>query len=141
MTWYAVYRISDGKLISTTTTEPDETLPAHLAYVDVGEDTPSGTWNTSTLTFDPPAPRRTLPVLDFVNRFTGPEALDAFGTDLATVTNVNRNKRIRGFRWYLNAIDDVDLDHNFTNAGMESFVTQGWLTEARKLEILGDVTS
>jgi len=138
MTWYAVYEISGGALVSTTTIEPSG-LAGHLSYTDVGESVPVGTWNTTTLVFDPPAPRRVLPIRDFINRFTGPEALDCFGTDIADVTNVNRNQRIRGFRWYLNAIDDLDLDHNFTNAGMASFVTEGWLTEVRKNEILGDV--
>ena len=139
MTWYAVYQTADGDLVSTTTTEPSG-LPGNLAYKNVGETSPVGTWNTTTLTFDPLPPRRILPIREFLDRFTGPEALDCFGTNIADVANPNRNKRIRGFRWYLNAIDDVDLDHAFTDAGMSSFETEGWVTSVRKDEILGDVT-
>ena len=138
MTWHAVYQTVDGVLVSTTEVEPTG-LPGHLAYKSVGETRPDGIWNTSTLVFDARPPRRILPTADFINRFTGPEALNCFGTDIADVTNVNRNRRIRGFRFYLNAIDDVDLDHNFVDAGMSSFVTEGWITSVRKDEILGDV--
>ena len=63
--WFAVYRESDGCLLSLGTVITDPLRPG-IAKLNLGPTRPEGgIWNTSTLTFDPTPPP--LPDVDRVD--------------------------------------------------------------------------
>ena len=54
MAWFAIYRLSDGGLISEATGNAEPSgwkSPAGLAFKDMGSRRPDGEWNPATLVF------------------------------------------------------------------------------------------
>lgn len=132
MTWFAVYRIADGALMSVGTVVADDaTLAAKgFAKLDLGASRPEGVWNPASLAFDPPPPApRTLTPSTFKQRFTLAErtAIRAAGaTDMV----------IADYLDILATARDVDLNDANVVAGLDYMVGQALITASRKDEIL-----
>lgn len=73
MSWYYIFRVSDGKLVSETSTEPDSLDPS-LDYVTTPGRADGRPWDTATRTFGVKPPRKTeeqkiMEVLDSDSEF------------------------------------------------------------------------
>jgi hypothetical protein len=132
MAWFAVYRVSDGALVSVGTVVADP-LPAGIASKNVGLARPEGLWNPATLNFDAPIPRKgTLTRRDFWKRFTEAERESLHNVRL-TGTQLRKNK-IEAFLYYI--ADGVDLDDVYVIATVQGMENFGILAAGRAAVIL-----
>ncbi len=127
MTWFAVYRISDGKLRSVGTTVADP-LPAGMASKELGNTRPDGIWNESTLVFDPKPQRREYPIGRLIRRFTRSERI-AFRT--------SDNENVKDLWFVIFAEDTINVDDPAITQGLDFLEAQGILVTGRANEIRG----
>ncbi len=137
MTWYAVYRVSDGELISTTETEPVG-LDVSLAYKSVGETRPTGVWNTTTLVFDPPPAVRRMDKIEWFDRWDTAGALVGLKNFLA-YDEAAGNGQVIAFKQIVIAVPEIELDNPLISAGMARLVTETIITQQQSDDILADV--
>jgi len=79
--WFAVYRTSDGKLVSLTTVVPGR-LDRGLAATPVNGPPAREVWNQATLTFDPKPPDP--PEVDRVEEFIAAVGSSPSGATIRT---------------------------------------------------------
>lgn len=134
MTWFAVYRITDGQLVSIGTTVADP-LPAGLASKSVGEAQPEGIWNNVTHTFDPaPVLKAVLTRRQFWQRFTSGER-EQLQTILRAGTNVQKDK-LNAFRDYIADEGGVDLNDAYIQTSVQLMETANVIGNGRAAVIL-----
>jgi len=126
--WYYLYKISDGELISDSST-PIEAQTGR----DVKEfaDRQSGAWNNQTLEFGPYPPSRVIPLSDFIDLFTSKEQ-----EDLIEATKTI--KKAATFVEVLKLKGIADLDSTFIQVAIVSMegAPTNILSEGRAAEIL-----
>ena len=127
MNWFAVYRISDGQLISVGTVIADP-LPAGIASKDFGTTRPEGSWNETTLEFDPYPLRRRYTVVALLRRFTRTER-NAF--------RASTDSAVSDFLFLLQLDDEVDADDPALSNAIDMLETKGIIGQGRADEIRG----
>jgi len=126
MTWHAVYRESDGTLLSVTTVVPG-TLPTGVVSTAVGETQPTGPWNASTRQFDvAPAAPRLISARDFVQRLT-PREYVAIVDDADATT--------RYFVEQVKIGEPVNLASASLSAALDHLIARGHIAGARKAQL------
>jgi len=128
MTWFAVYKISNGRLRSVGTVVADP-LPAGLAKKDFGATRPEGDWNTTTLEFDPYPPRRRYTVVALLRRFTRSER-NAF--------RASTDSAVSDFLFLLQLDDDLDADDPGLSKAIDMLESKGIIGPGRAAEIRGE---
>lgn len=134
MTWFAVYRLADGQLVSVGTTVADP-LPAGLAVTNLGENRPEGIWNSVTHVFDPaPVLKAVLTRREFWRRFLEAER-EALQGVMATGTQARKNK-LNAFLKYIEDEGHVDLNDAYIQSSVNLMEQAGILGAGRAVEIL-----
>jgi hypothetical protein len=129
LTWFAVYRLDTGELVSLGTVFPDP-LPEELACLDVGPLQPVGEWNTETRTYDPIVEKKPiLTKLQFLQRFTAAERV-------AIRQAAKAVPALEDYMAMLDAAQHIEIDRPDTIAGVNALAAAGLLTEQRAAEIL-----
>lgn len=138
-TWYAVYRVSDGALVSTGTSVADDaTLAAQgLAKKPFAFDPRTGyIWNPSTLTFDVVAPPpETVTLAAFADLFTPTEREDLF--DIRMNGTASQRKKLGAFYEYITQQGAADLGNAYIIDSVNLMESQGVIGSGRAAEILG----
>ena len=133
MTWYAVYRTSDGELLSIGSVVADPLPAGHAAteYVD----RPEGRWDAATLDFVAPAP--VIPNLrkkEFINRFTVVER-ENLKEMLLNGTAIQKRK-VGAFVDYLGYDDDVYLGDQYIIDSVNLMESSGVIGAGRSAQVL-----
>lgn len=139
MTWYAVYRDSDGVLVSEGTVLAKE-LPKGLVAVEVAADRPQAgpsglVWSPKRRSFDTaPVAKGALSLKEFLDRFTPGEreVWWKFSAD----GDMNKKYSLGSFRSYLDAAGAVDLGDPYVVNAVQSMESAGVLAAGRAVEIL-----
>jgi len=135
--WHAVYRVSDGALVSIGTVVADQ-LPEGLASKQIGETRPIGDWDRATAAFvGRPVRRDVIKPREFWQRFTQGER-EALHGILATGTQPQRN-RLNAFILYVSADPLVDLNDAYVQTVVSAMEQAGILSAGRAAIILGAV--
>ena len=120
-----LYEIATGKLLSSTALD--------VAFVAEGNaikvSTKTGTWNTSTLDFDPLPETNVLPIMDFVRKFTDAELEDILEASLT-------NRKVRVFIKKLELMQAIDLLSPVTVSSINGLAALSLITSQRSAEIL-----
>lgn len=134
MTWYAVYRLADGRLESVGEVVANP-LPAGLAATDLGANPPSGTWNTTTHAFDATAALKSvLSLKDFWARFTATEREALW--DMRANGTATQKKKLGAFKDYLTDCGFADLNDAYIQTSVNLMESAGVLTAGRAAVIL-----
>ena len=133
MTWYAIYRTSDGRLRAEGST-PSGFSAAQLATRGLAEksfagDRPANQWNPATLEYDiaPPDVFELTSPVAFFNRFTNAERNALRDTN---------NFLIQTAVIQLQTLQEIDAGSDVVREAMEAFVLANILTDARRDAIL-----
>lgn len=129
-TWHAVYRLSDGALVSVGTVVADP-LPDGLAAVPVDGPPGERTWDGATLAFKAVPGRRVLTKTEYLERFTGDEL-----RKIKVAEKTNADVEVMLYR--LQAAAEVRLDNPSVRSAIAGFQAMGILTAARAAEVLAD---
>ena len=135
MTWYAIYRLSNGELVSTGTSVADP-LPAGLGVTNLGENPPLGVWNSVTHTFDPSAALK--PIVsrqDFWKRFTGAEREALY--DMSLNGTATQKKKLGAFRAYITDGEGVDMNDAYIQASVSLMESANVIGSGRAAQIIG----
>ena len=120
-----LYEIATGKLLSSTALD--------VAFVAEGNaikvSTKTGTWNTSTLDFDPLPEANVLSIMDFVRKFTDAELEDILEASLT-------NRKVRVFIKKLELMQAIDLLSPVTVSSINGLAALSLITSQRSAEIL-----
>lgn len=119
-----LYETATGKLISSTALDIDN-IPAGMA---VKVSNLKGTWNTSTLDFDPIPVKKIVDRFDFMELFTDAELIAIL--DAAKV-----NTAVEVFVKKLDLAPRVDLDSSNVVNGLASLEAAGLIAVGRASEI------
>ena len=134
MTWFAVYRLSDGELVSVGTSVADP-LPAGLGVTNCGANPPTGVWNKVTYLFDPSAPLK--PVIskrDFWKRFTDTERETLY--DMSLNGTAVQKKKLGAFKSYITDCEGVDLNDAYVQSSVSLMETAGAIGVGRAAQII-----
>lgn len=133
---FAIYRVADGVLVSTTRSVAGLKDAAFyetrgLVVAERPDEENGGVWNAATLRFDPRPddPPRIITPLEFRARFTDGERL---GVTMAGMQSAD----MRMWLDDLAAAQEVNLDDARTQAGVAVLVAYGLLSEERAGEVL-----
>lgn len=135
MTWFAVWRTSDGELVSVGTSVADP-LPAGLGVTNLGANSPTGVWNKITHTFDASAVLK--PVVskrDFWKRFTDTERETLY--DMSLNGTAAQKKKIGAFRAFISDCEGVDLNDAYVQSSVSLMETAGAIGVGRAAQIIG----
>ena len=135
MTWYAIYRLSDGELVSVGTSVADP-LPAGLGVTNLGANPPTGVWNKLTHVFDAAAPVR--PIIskrDFWKRFTDVERESLY--DMSLNGTAAQKRKLGAFRSFITDCEGVDLNDAYVQASVSAMETAGVIGVGRAAQIIG----
>lgn len=135
MTWYAIYKLSNGELVSTGTSVADP-LPDGLGVANLGENPPLGIWNNVTHVFDPSAALK--PVVsrrDFWQRFTASERESLF--DMSINGTAGQKKKLGALRAYITDCEGVDLNDAYIQSSVSLMESSGVIGAGRAAQIIG----
>lgn len=134
MTWFAVWRQTDGELVSVGTSVADP-LPAGLGVTNLGDNPPTGVWNKVTHQFDPSAPLK--PIIskrDFWKRFTDTERENLY--DMSLNGTAAQKKKLGAFRSYVADCEGVDLNDAYIQASVSLMESAGAIGVGRAAQII-----
>jgi hypothetical protein len=129
MTWFAVWKTSNGELVSVGTVVASP-LPAGLSTTDLGQDQPSGVWNNVTHTFDPAAVlKAVLTLKEFAQRFTVAEREALW--DIQQNGTATQKKKLGAFRQYMTDAGSADLNDAYIVASVQLMEAGGVIAAGR----------
>lgn len=133
MPWFAVWRNTDGGLVSTGTVLANP-LPTGLSSFDFG--TPQvGVWNTATHVFDPaPVLKSVLTLRQFWDRWTQTEREALKNLEL-TGTQTQKNK-LGAFKDYVHDAGMVDCNDAYIQSSVNLAESAGIIGAGRAAVIL-----
>jgi hypothetical protein len=141
-TWYAVYEIATGDLVSTGTVIAADSVLAELgrAAVAIGQSPPGPytVWNKVTHAFDTFAPpKEVLSKREFMERFTDTEWDDIIAGPSSNALTTSQRKTLGGALERLRWMDEVDLGLARVQNFLQFLVNVSLITAARRTEIIG----
>ncbi|MDF2969697.1 MAG: hypothetical protein K0R61_147 [Microvirga sp.] len=143
MTWYAVYRTSDGELrsVGTVLASPEELSAAGLTAVQLADQPAQNSrWDQATRTFVsvPPA-KAVLSKADFIDKFTDTEWEALIGYPNGTGGTAAQRRRVSAIIERIRMLDVVDLNLSRTQTAITFLGSVGTppITPARAIEIIG----
>jgi hypothetical protein len=140
-TWYAIYRESDGVLVSVGTVLAAPDVLTQNGYVAVeipGPPGPYSAWNVTTHSFDTmPTPKDTLSKQDFVERFTEQEWEDFIAYPSSNLGTAAQRRRVNAALKRLEWMEEVDLNLAKTQNAINGLETLGILGAGRAAQIIG----
>jgi len=132
MSWYTVYKTSDGALKGHGQSIPDP-LPSHLTSINHGNtrQDQGQQWNSTSKEWESrPAPRL-ISYADYLNRFTLQERGQVYQSTEQTSKSFLTALQFEGLIG-----QTADLDDNFLKAITGLLVSEGIIDAQRKAEIL-----
>jgi hypothetical protein len=132
MTWFAVYTIADGSLVSVGTTLG--TLSSGFSSTSLGANAPVGTWNTGTLAFDGVALKTVLRLGEFAKRFTQAERESLW--NIQQNGTATQKQKLGAFKDYLQDAGFADLNDPYIQASVTLMETAGVIGAGRAVQIL-----
>lgn len=134
MTWFAIWKTSDGELVSVGTVVSSP-LPSGLSSTELGESPPSGVWNSSTHVFDAAAVLKpVLRLRDFQQRFTQAEREALW--DVQQNGTATQKKKLGAFRQYLTDAGEADLNDAYIVSSVNLMETAGVIAAGRAAQVL-----
>lgn len=132
MSWYTVYRTSDGALKGHGQVIPDP-LPPQLTSIDHGSERQDqgNQWNPTTLQWEPLPVPRLISYGEYLDRFTLTERRDMYLSTHADMTSFFRAIEYEGLIG-----KTADLDGLFIGGITNLAVSAGIISAQRKAEIL-----
>ncbi len=128
---YHIYVTSDGKLISSTSSEPTGLNPIY-DYVSLPAGEETGIWNESTLVFDArPVKIEVISAREFLSRLTDDE-WESF------ITFAETNIKAKRFITTMKILGDVEMSTSTQN-GLDYLEAQAILAPGRAAEIFNNV--
>lgn len=140
MAWFAVYRTSDGELISTgTAVASAEKLAARgYAFIEIGfqPPLPGKQWDKAARNFvDVAVPLGNIPLFDFWMRFTQQER-EALSDAARNDNRPAVRKRLRAFLDVMQTLQTVPLDAPFVRDELNAAETVNLIGAGRAAQIL-----
>jgi hypothetical protein len=133
MSWYAVYAVADGTLVSTGFPIASP-LPAGLAAKNFGTEQ-TGVWNKTTLVFDAePVVKAVLTLKAFWQRFTQAEREALMNLQLTG--NQTQKNKLGAFKDYVRDCGSVDLNDAYIQASVQLLETVSIIAAGRAAVIL-----
>lgn len=134
MTWFAVWKTSNGELVSVGTVVASP-LPNGLATTDLGANPPIGVWNDVTHVFDAGQTlKAVLSLKDFAQRFTTAERESLW--NMQANGTAPQKQKLGAFRQYLSDAGSVDLNDAYIVASVNLMESAGVLAAGRAAVIL-----
>jgi hypothetical protein len=141
MTLYAVYRISDGALVSIgTVLASNGVLESNgYTYIELSiAPGPFDVWNPVTHTFDTmPTPKEVLTKQQFVERFTEAEWEDLQAYPTGNAGTAIQRKRVNGGLKRLEWVDEIDMNLAKNQNAINYLETIGIIGAGRAAQIIG----
>lgn len=141
-TWYAVYEIATGELVSTGTNIAADSVLAEMgrASVPIGESPPGPytVWNKATHGFDTfPPPKEVLSRKEFMEKFTETEWDDLIAAPGNALLTASQRRTVNGALERLRWMEEIDLGLAKVQNFLQLMVNVGILTAGRRTEIIG----